>query len=1204
MLSIVSALGMNAQTWTASEIGEGTFYLYNVGKKQFLTCGNGWGTQASVSLNSAMTVTIEAVGSDYKLRTDVNGSGKGLERLGDPVIYTDQSAGKNSTWTFTKVADASNGPIYTIVSKDNHGGGAGSYMTASADNTIVGPADAVTDDYGRWQLVQAWVTNSMPVSDASGWTTSLTPTFDGNQVCAEFWNKSGASIKQTVNNLPAGSYDLIAVAFTRTGMTATLNAGSNTMSIATASTDEANNRGQANTWFNNGNGVNTLAFTHAGGSLEIGLTADNANGDHWLVWRSFVLIYKGLDLSELKAALQAQIDAVSALQGTTTTAAYNAAKNYAESIDMDALTSEEEISAAATELSSFIDAAKTLQSAYANYNTIKAAVEALDDDATVFTGSAVDVSAADAAVEAATTAEGINAAIDQLRNAAGNFLSSVTLNEGKRFDITNIYLTNPDFEVPTANGVLPPGWNITITGQNCGQQNRTDTNPETSLAITNFIEAWHPSQLGNGVIAQTVSSLPEGTYVLECDASICHDPAGADDITGANLFVQSSLKKEVSDPISNVRLYIKHYDVTFSHGGSGSVTFGLEANNTNANWLSADNFKVYYAGGVDLSIYATSLAEAVADFEALESVSDATDYATYKAIVDENNKTWNNSAEYQAAIDAVHGATNDLKAANDARAALVAAKDELAKAVTAAAAVEGTVPAAAYAALDAVVTEQNKTYDTTDEYNDATSAINTAITAATALKPNYDAFKTLKASANALVAVDNDNNTANGELTNAISEANTAVEAATDADAIATTTTDLKAAMVTYAGAANPVGDGAQFDLTFMLTNPDLTNCTGWAPADGWYNDQNQPTQNSQVMNSNNAVANTADPSKFAFYEYWSSNTEATEGFTVYQKVTLPEGTYKMTALAVAGYGGGHRYGIGTDDGGQPGSVSSEDHKNITFSAGETDGTQITTTTLEDASIEFINDQTQEVKIGLKAHAGNTSNWMGIGYVQLFKVPAAAVVTIDENVDFTPVDVAANVELKRTFVADKWNTFVVPFAITNAELKAAFGDNVAVAEYSDGGESANAAAVNFNTMDTPSILANRPVLIKVETNATEFSFTGKTMAAAKFAPGTYYTFVGNYAANFQIPENNYFISGDKLWKSAGATTIKGTRAYLAVRNPNASTEVKLFIDGVETGINEIADNPVENGTIFNLAGQRVNKAQKGIFIINGKKVIK
>ena len=41
---------------------------------------------------------------------------------------------------------------------------------------------------------------------------------------------------------------------------------------------------------------------------------------------------------------------------------------------------------------------------------------------------------------------------------------------------------------------------------------------------------------------------------------------------------------------------------------------------------------------------------------------------------------------------------------------------------------------------------------------------------------------------------------------------------------------------------------------------------------------------------------------------------------------------------------------------------------------------------------------------------------------------------------------------------------------------------------------------------------------------------------------------------------------------------------------------------VPTGINAIARDAQKN-VIFNLNGQKVNKAQKGLFIINGKKVV-
>jgi hypothetical protein len=51
---------------------------------------------------------------------------------------------------------------------------------------------------------------------------------------------------------------------------------------------------------------------------------------------------------------------------------------------------------------------------------------------------------------------------------------------------------------------------------------------------------------------------------------------------------------------------------------------------------------------------------------------------------------------------------------------------------------------------------------------------------------------------------------------------------------------------------------------------------------------------------------------------------------------------------------------------------------------------------------------------------------------------------------------------------------------------------------------------------------------------------------------------------------------------------------------------RLMYFGAEnptTGISNVAVEAANNGAIYNLAGQRVMNAQKGLFIINGKKVV-
>lgn len=65
-------------------------------------------------------------------------------------------------------------------------------------------------------------------------------------------------------------------------------------------------------------------------------------------------------------------------------------------------------------------------------------------------------------------------------------------------------------------------------------------------------------------------------------------------------------------------------------------------------------------------------------------------------------------------------------------------------------------------------------------------------------------------------------------------------------------------------------------------------------------------------------------------------------------------------------------------------------------------------------------------------------------------------------------------------------------------------------------------------------------------------------------------------------------------------TLAAHKAFLAVP---LGADVKFIALDQETGINSVKANANVEGTIFNLAGQRVEKLQKGVNIVNGKKVI-
>lgn len=76
------------------------------------------------------------------------------------------------------------------------------------------------------------------------------------------------------------------------------------------------------------------------------------------------------------------------------------------------------------------------------------------------------------------------------------------------------------------------------------------------------------------------------------------------------------------------------------------------------------------------------------------------------------------------------------------------------------------------------------------------------------------------------------------------------------------------------------------------------------------------------------------------------------------------------------------------------------------------------------------------------------------------------------------------------------------------------------------------------------------------------------------------------------------------WGAAegGAFTVKPGLAYLAVLQAQAANVKGFSFDGTQTGINGV-EATTAKGAIYNLNGQRVEKAQRGIYIQNGKKFI-
>ncbi len=241
-----------------------------------------------------------------------------------------------------------------------------------------------------------------------------------------------------------------------------------------------------------------------------------------------------------------------------------------------------------------------------------------------------------------------------------------------------------------------------------------------------------------------------------------------------------------------------------------------------------------------------------------------------------------------------------------------------------------------------------------------------------------------------------------------------------------------------------------------------------------------------------------------------------------------------------------------------------------------------------------------------------------------FKVKVVNVhnVVLDENATVAPAAATGvNVTVKRTINANEWSTICLPFAMTEAQVKTAFGDDVQLADFAgyeaetNTDEEITGIKVKFNSGIT-AIEANHPYAIKVSSAVTEFSAEGvdinpeeePTVAAIKRTKKQWSEMIGTYVADTPIGENCLFLSGNKFWYSKGSTKMKAFRAYFDFYD--VLTEVEgAGARGIEfdfnnaTGIQNIKGKTQNDGIYYDLSGRRVEKPTKGIYIVNGKKVV-
>ena len=182
---------------------------------------------------------------------------------------------------------------------------------------------------------------------------------------------------------------------------------------------------------------------------------------------------------------------------------------------------------------------------------------------------------------------------------------------------------------------------------------------------------------------------------------------------------------------------------------------------------------------------------------------------------------------------------------------------------------------------------------------------------------------------------------------------------------------------------------------------------------------------------------------------------------------------------------------------------------------------------------------------------------------------------------------ATAVELTRSCQAGI-NSFVLPFWVSAEDLGA-----TNVATYKEvSGEN-----VVFTLSDHAD--ANVPFLTVGMTETTAVNFSDKGVVATPNSLGT--KFIGVYAQ--QSAEGLWGITNaGKLQPGSSSATIKAFHAYLT--NESAAREI-AFDGGETTGISEALrlNEDIRNKKYFDLTGRSVVQPTKGLYIVNGKKVV-
>lgn len=202
-----------------------------------------------------------------------------------------------------------------------------------------------------------------------------------------------------------------------------------------------------------------------------------------------------------------------------------------------------------------------------------------------------------------------------------------------------------------------------------------------------------------------------------------------------------------------------------------------------------------------------------------------------------------------------------------------------------------------------------------------------------------------------------------------------------------------------------------------------------------------------------------------------------------------------------------------------------------------------------------------------------------------------------------------------------WNTLCLPFDVTIADSPLA-GDGVEAKVFDNTSSLSDAGVLTLKFSNAPAtIAAGTPFIIKwnnIGSTITDPVFSGVTITSTSptevESTDHNVKFVGQYSP-FSITSNNineilFISSNNQIGYSRNPRTLKNFRAHFWVQ-PDASGSSSARAINVDWGDGEVSGIMTTNltndtnsvGAWYDLQGRKVTKPTKGLYIVNGRKVV-